>query len=76
MELAAGLAADFNLHARGLTVVLLDKLKDTNRAVVEAVQTCLDTFLLVSCPSSPVCCHVFSSMDARESVRRATYVLS
>eukprot|EP00802_Teleaulax_amphioxeia_P003895 Tamp_03898.p1 GENE.Tamp_03898~~Tamp_03898.p1 ORF type:complete len:1023 (+),score=231.23 Tamp_03898:23-3070(+) len=49
VQMAAGLGPDFNLHARGLTVVLLDKLKDTNRAVVEAVQTCLDTFLLKKC---------------------------
>jgi len=47
VQMAAGLGPDFNLHARGLTVVLLDKLKDTNRAVVDAVQTCLDTFLQV-----------------------------
>jgi hypothetical protein len=64
VQMAAGLGPDFNLHARGLTVVLLDKLKDTNRAVVEAVQTCLDTFLLVSRPCGPVPCCVFWSMHA------------
>jgi hypothetical protein len=46
-QVGAGLRENFNAAARGLTVVLLDKMKDKNRAVVEAVHCALDQFLLV-----------------------------
>ena len=46
-QLGAGLRADFNVHARSLVSVLIDKLKDKNRAVVEATQTTLSLFFLV-----------------------------
>ena len=53
-QVSAGLRENFNAAARGLTVVLLDKMKDKNRAVLEAVHGALDQFLLVRirfCPS-------------------------
>ena len=46
-QLGAGLRADFNVHARSLVSALIDKLKDKNRAVVEATQTTLSLFFLV-----------------------------
>lgn len=51
-QMSAGLREDFNSAARGLTVALLDKMKDKNRAVLEAVHYTLDRFILVS----PICC--------------------
>jgi hypothetical protein len=68
-QLAGGLGSDFNLHARGLMLVLLDKLKDTNRAVVEGVQSCLDTFLLVSLSLNPKSCLDTSLLESQSCFR-------
>ena len=54
-----GLRSDFNLAARGLMVVLLDKLKDKNRGVVDGVLSTLDIFLLVRVCSYPCACVSF-----------------
>ena len=76
-RLAAGLRGEFNGHARGLMVVLLEKLKDKNRTVLDAVHTTLHLFLLViliftySFYFARVSfCHDDEAMNTSDNVRR------